>query len=99
MSKLRVPKAGDRRIFPFPVRQPEVPEDLQGRQAGEEVPMTEREYMLVRAISSIKAAKNALLDILPHSMPDVIPVLEYDDVWDLLIRWERNISAEINIGE
>lgn len=59
--------------------------------------MTEKEYINLKALATIKAARQILLDIIPELHPNEINEDEYIEVIGKMYKWVNKLKNTIDI--
>lgn len=58
--------------------------------------MTENEHSIVTALAQTGSAKSVLRDICPGLTPDCITTQEWQQVMQILMKWETKLTASID---
>lgn len=61
--------------------------------------MTEKEYITIKALGTITAVINALKDLTPENLTEVIKEGEYSQVMPTLYNWRDRLSKQIEIED
>ena len=59
--------------------------------------MTEDEYTYVDSLSTIRAAKNVMADIVPDIVEGIMPKDEYQTIMKILWKWEKELNKKIKV--